>query len=210
MQVILAAAGLTLTGMALPGACVAEGIEVEGAAVAVGADSPCWPAEGDADADNRYVDCGNGTVLDRVTGLLWLRDARCLLAPATWWEAQAFAAQLASGQCGLTDHSQPGDWRLPTEADWAATVAQAVAWACTDAGVGDPPSLTNDPGTACLDVGPTSFLNLPECPACVYWTATANEAQPSGIWLADLASGSTDGSALRSSFLFSWPVRDGL
>ena len=206
----LAAAGLTLTSIACPSGSAAGGIEVEGAMVAVKADAPCWPAAYDADAQYRYVDCANGTVVDRVTGLLWLRDARCLVAPATWWGAQAFAAQLASGQCGLTDQSQPGDWRLPTQAEWAATFAQAVAWQCTDAGIGDPPSLTNDPGNDCLNVGPSSFLNLPTCPGCVYWTATANETQPNGVWLADLFTGSTGVSALRSSFIFTWPVRDGL
>ena len=40
-------------------------------------------SEGDAgggpcfDNFNRYVDCGNGTVTDTVTGLIWLQDAAC-------------------------------------------------------------------------------------------------------------------------------------
>ena len=36
------------------------------------ADGPCF------DNTNRYVDCGNGTVTDTVTGLIWLQDADCL------------------------------------------------------------------------------------------------------------------------------------
>jgi hypothetical protein len=28
--------------------------------------------------DRRFVDCGNGTVTDQVTGLIWLKDAACL------------------------------------------------------------------------------------------------------------------------------------
>jgi hypothetical protein len=40
-------------------------------------DGPCF------DDVNRYVDCGNGTVADAVTGLVWLNQADCL-APTTW------------------------------------------------------------------------------------------------------------------------------
>ena len=36
------------------------------------ADGPCF------DNTNRYVDCGNGTVTDTVTGLIWLQQADCL------------------------------------------------------------------------------------------------------------------------------------
>ena len=36
------------------------------------ADGPCF------DNTNRYVDCGNGTVTDTVTGLIWLKQADCL------------------------------------------------------------------------------------------------------------------------------------
>src|SRR5688572_9003749 len=31
-----------------------------------------------ADKTKRYVDCGNGTVADTMTGLIWLKQASCL------------------------------------------------------------------------------------------------------------------------------------
>jgi hypothetical protein len=72
---------------------------------------PCF------DMDNRYVDCGNGTVTDTVTGLIWLKQTDCL-GFQNWVNANAAAAALANGACGLTDGSSPGDWRLPTQAEW--------------------------------------------------------------------------------------------
>ncbi|NJD37029.1 MAG: DUF1566 domain-containing protein [Geobacter sp.] len=55
-------------------------------------------------------DNGNGTVT--VNGLVWLKDAGCL-GEMDWRDAMARPKSLAHGQCGLTDNSRPGDWRLP-------------------------------------------------------------------------------------------------
>lgn len=69
----------------------------------------------------RFVDQGNGTVLDRMTGLQWLKNAGCTIffegdeggSSRTWFGALDAARQLASGYCGLSDNSSAGDWRLP-------------------------------------------------------------------------------------------------
>src|SRR5262245_57590610 len=79
---------------------------------------PCF------DNVNRYVDCGNGTVTDTVTGLIWLRDATCL-GTSDFANANGLAAALQEGECGLSDGSRAGDWRLPTEPEWAATINRA-------------------------------------------------------------------------------------
>ncbi len=55
-------------------------------------------------------DNGNGTVT--VNGLVWLKDAGCL-GFTNWSDAMARPKTLANGQCGLTDKSKAGDWRLP-------------------------------------------------------------------------------------------------
>lgn len=60
----------------------------------------------------RFVDNGDGTVNDALTGLVWLKNANCF-NPAIWATALADANQLASGACGLSDGSTAGDWRLP-------------------------------------------------------------------------------------------------
>lgn len=62
---------------------------------------------------SQHLDNGNGTVTDRLTGLIWLKNANCFESKA-WDVAMASAAALASGQCGLTDNSVAGNWRLPT------------------------------------------------------------------------------------------------
>ncbi len=59
----------------------------------------------------RWIDHGNGTVTDVMTGLIWLKQTSCVKQP--WAEAVSSINQLASGQCGLTDGSTAGSWRMP-------------------------------------------------------------------------------------------------
>lgn len=69
----------------------------------------------------RFVDNGDGTITDRLTGLVWLEDNKCHFnddverKTTTWSEARDYAANLQDGQCGLEDGSQPGDWRVPNK-----------------------------------------------------------------------------------------------
>lgn len=60
----------------------------------------------------RFTDNHDGTITDGLTGLVWMKNAGCF-APANWAAALASANQLASGQCGLTDGSTAGQWRMP-------------------------------------------------------------------------------------------------
>lgn len=131
---------------------------------------PCF------DNANRYVDCGNGTVTDTVTGLIWLKDAGCL-GDRAFAAANQAAAALEDGRCGLTDHSSPGDWRLPTSDEWTTTAAKALSLGCTVGEHGNP-TWTNDPGTACLVAGPTSFAHVP---LFGVWSSTTFEA--GGAWI---------------------------
>jgi hypothetical protein len=59
----------------------------------------------------RWIDNGNGTITDTVTGLLWMKKADCI--DTDWADAITAVNALASGQCGLTDNSKAGDWRMP-------------------------------------------------------------------------------------------------
>jgi hypothetical protein len=65
------------------------------------------------DISLRLNDNGNGTVTDYLTGLTWLKNADCF-GSTSWLDALAFCQALRNGQCGLTDGSTPGDWRLPS------------------------------------------------------------------------------------------------
>lgn len=64
-----------------------------------------WPSA-------RFVDNGDGTVSDRLSGLVWLKNAGCF-SPTSWAAALTAANQLASGACGLSDGSTAGKWRMP-------------------------------------------------------------------------------------------------
>ena len=164
------------------------------------ADPPCF------DNANRYVDCGNGTVTDTVTGLIWLQNANCdTISPTAYAAANQAAAGLADGQCGLTDGSSPGDWRLPTKAEWEATIAPAVALGCYFLGAGSPPSLTSDPGTDCLSAGPTSFAGVQG----VYWSSSAHEGFPSKGWVMNGVSGELIDLIDKSNVFPVWLVRGG-
>jgi len=62
-----------------------------------------WP-------DPRFTDNLNGTVSDKLTGLIWPKNISC--HSGDWQNNLTFCNTLASGTCGLTDSSGAGDWRL--------------------------------------------------------------------------------------------------
>ncbi len=82
---------------------------------AVKADPPCF-------SNTRITDCGNGTLTDSVTGLVWLKNPDCL-GSLPWIEANDAAADLMDGDCGLDDGSSISDWRLPSAEEWVWSTA---------------------------------------------------------------------------------------
>jgi len=70
----------------------------------------------------RFIDNNDGTVTDKLTGLVWLQEGNCTTFfagdatgqnPRNWQAALAASGQLSTGYCNLTDGSVAGDWRLP-------------------------------------------------------------------------------------------------
>lgn len=61
----------------------------------------------------RFIDNGNGTVTDNLTGVVWLKNANCF-GKQNRKAAYKSTQKLASGDCGLTDGSVAGQWRLPS------------------------------------------------------------------------------------------------
>jgi hypothetical protein len=149
-----------------------------------------------ADKTKRYADCGNGTVTDTVTGLIWLKQSECLPA-ADWEAAKKAAANLKNGDCMLTDASSPGDWRLPTRDEWEATMKDALALGCG-------PTLTNDEGKACISAGPSSFMGVERD---YYWSSTPLEGQ-ARAYFGDLDHGHLLNGIFTGN-LRVWPVRGG-
>jgi len=159
------------------------------------ASPPCF------DLLSRYVVCGNGTVTDTVTGLIWLQNANCF--PIQDYKvANDTVLALANGQCGLTDASSAGDWRLPTKSEWEATVARGVALGCNS------PSLTDKFGTGCA----SNIVGLPFAGVQgFYWSVNAVETVPSSGWCVGLGNNGIMGVCRKdaaATTVFAWPVRE--
>ena len=75
-----------------------------------------WP-------DPRFTDNSDGTVTDNLTGLIWLKNADCFGLQHGISQAFNHAEELRDGQCGLSDGSSTGDWRLPTIRELYSLVA---------------------------------------------------------------------------------------
>ena len=149
------------------------------------------------DTSKRYFDCGNGTVTDSLTGLIWLKDPNCL-GSATWPEAKKAVAALKDGMCMLKDRSAAGDWRLPTDMEWGETMAKAKGMNCSY------PTLTDDAGTGCIKGGQTSFTGVE---SDYYWTSVPQEGG-GRVFMGDLDHGNilnTDANNPQRV----WPVRGG-
>jgi len=84
-----------------------------------------WP-------NTRFVDNGNGTVKDNLTGLVWLKEAGCG-GEKKWEAAVNWAKALLSGQCRLSDNSNAGDWSLPNIKEFQSIMDYS-------GGIGNPPS----------------------------------------------------------------------
>jgi hypothetical protein len=156
------------------------------------------PDPGCFDYANRYVDCGNGTVTDTVTGLIWLQNADCF-GLLDWVEASEATAGLGDGQCGLTDGSAPGDWRLPTEEEWSLIITRGQ-----DNGCGDP-YVPDVEGTGCCATGTCAFAGVQSDD---YWSSRTFEVAPNQAFTGALGFGVVSANfKIFSSYV--WPVRVG-
>jgi hypothetical protein len=169
------------------------GIVVDGAVAETKEDSSCYPADGDAFRNDLFVPCGNGTMLDTSSGLIWLRDASCDELELSWWNAQELAANLSDGQCGLSDGSQPGDWRLPTSEEFY----QILRSSC------DSPRIVGRAGACYTDAFSDWALDVK---SDYYWTSTGSSGIPEMAVAAELQSGYRTAIAKTNTF-WVWPVR---
>lgn len=137
----------------------------------------------------RFKDNNNGTVTDRLTNLVWLKNARCF-EPTYWYGAIDTCNNLKSGDCGLSDNSLPGDWRLPNRNELLSLIDVEIdnsqLWDNTDLPSGHP------------------FINVHEDK---YWTSTTtNYNHPAGAWALYMYLGRMDIEG-KSVSHFVWPVR---
>lgn len=122
-----------------------------------------WPSP-------RFVVNGDGTVTDYLTGLVWVRDYThsCFSpsSPRTWPQALDIIGDIQNLQCGLSDDSNPGDWRMPNVKEMFSLLNFSLVnnklsysfttnissssdpvWTSTIARYTTPPPVTEDPYT---------------------------------------------------------------
>jgi Protein of unknown function (DUF1566) len=174
------------------------------AQVVVTGQTQCWDASGTSipcdgtgqDGDiqaglpyptPRFKDNGDGTVEDKLTDLIWLKNANCsTISPAVWATALSNANSLVDGQCDLSDGSMAGDWRLPNVKELQSLI---------DFGNISPALPTGHP-----------FLNVQSAD---YWSSTTRAGNPVLAWVVDLGDGNTI-DVFKDNTTHVWPVRGGI
>jgi hypothetical protein len=150
----------------------------------------------------RFTENGDGTITDKLTGLIWLKDANCF-GQLSWLAALKQITSLQSGQCGLTDGSVIGTWRLPNIRE----LHSLIDFNFFNPAIAHGPSLGGC-GPEC------PFSNLPAGGfGWMYWSSSANNfhfGMSLGIWVVDLFSGEVRNIDADVNSLFVLAVRGGL
>jgi len=146
-----------------------------------------------------FTDNDDGTVTDNTTGLIWLKDANCF-GPLNWYQAMIAIEGLEDGQCGLTDGSSQGDWRLPEKFELQTLLDERY----------EHPALSNAAGTGQWMEG-DPFSGVQSSP---YWSAMAYENYPDAAWLVLFSQGymlyyANESYASKTGTCSVWPVRGG-
>ncbi len=109
------------------------------------------------------------------------------------------AAKLADGECGLSDGSKPGDWRLPTKEEWEAMIDDKYVksdWS--------QPALSNAAGTCKWEEG-DAFSGVQ---TIYYWSSTTDAGYTASAWLVGLGYGYVY-YGVKTDAYYVWPVRGG-
>jgi hypothetical protein len=142
------------------------------------------------DSIDRFGDNGDGTVIDCLTGLLWLKNANCY-GQQSWYNALSLTAGLNSGECGLSDGSVQGDWRLPTLEELQ--------------GIGtDPPTTWDGLRLVPWTMPSAPFVSVET--SYGYWSSTAFASSTNIIWYLYMYSGRMEAD-IKSKSGYVWPVR---
>jgi hypothetical protein len=150
----------------------------------------------------RFTDNGDGTVRDNLTGLIWLQNANCIKFWATdetgqnnrdWDSALKAANKLKDGECGLTDGSKAGNWRLPNRNELESLV---------DVGFYDP-AIPNTAGTGKW----TQRDSFSDVQSNHYWSSSTGADDTSYAWFVNLYIGRVINAAKTSTVPYVWPVR---
>jgi hypothetical protein len=155
-----------------------------------------WP-------DPRFTITSSGlTVLDNLTGLIWLKNANCTTSSALnltttgsaiWTNAITFCNGLKSGDCGLTD-TVAGDWRLPSAQELFSLIDFAY----------HTPALSNTSGAGIWTTGePFDGVR-----SAYYWSSTPFASTAKSM-IVDLDYGDVNSATKLTTYYYVWPVRGG-
>jgi hypothetical protein len=134
----------------------------------------------------RFLDNGDGTLTDKATGLIWLRNANCF-GQRTWNNALSDCNGLSSGQCGLADGSSAGDWRLPSVRELHSVIDYSQ----------------HNPA-----IGFFALLLIQNLQSHSYWSSTTHATNSSIAWLVFMFDGFVVFDTKTVSY-YVWPVRGG-
>ncbi|HEY4743176.1 MAG TPA: DUF1566 domain-containing protein, partial [Desulfuromonadaceae bacterium] len=120
----------------------------------------------------RFIDKGDGTLADTVTGLIWLKKADCI--NQSWSSALVTINSLANGQCGLTDGSTAGQWRMPNRSEMLSLSDRAPTFPQANYfnGIPGPDGITV--------INPVIFNNFRV--SDYYWTSTTSVTDTTQAW----------------------------
>ena len=134
----------------------------------------------------RFTDNGDGTVTDNLTGLVWLKNANCFGA-GNWYDALTACNTLNSGECGLTDDSVEGDWRLPNKRELI--------------------SITDDSRYNPVLPSGHPFSSVQNT---VYWSGTSYAGNTNNAWNVSMPYGEVGkANKFDNPTYYAWPVRGG-
>jgi len=166
--------------------------------------NPRFTANVDNNGDGDCTDPGetcDGTVTDNLTGLIWLKDANCIMTQypgfdadgkVTWQQALQFVAGIDAGtypNCGAGQT----DWRLPNVRELQSLIHHGVYG----------PAVPNTAGTGkWVEGDPFTGVQLD-----FYWSSTsAFISSQAGLVNLNFGIGFSD---TKESDYYVWPVRGG-
>ena len=130
----------------------------------------------------RFIDNGDGTVTDNLTGLMWAKDANLNNGTRTWNDAIDYANNLTLGVAGCG--STWNDWRLPNVKELQSLI---------DFGNYGPALPTGHP-----------FIDVQNH---YYWSSTTYQNGADAVWSLTITNGYQDVTYKTASSLYVWPVR---
>jgi len=135
-----------------------------------------WPSP-------RFIDHGNDTVTDNLTGLMWTKNANLPGTYKTWQQALDYVAGMNAGTYPNFGYT---DWRLPNINEHESLI---------DAELWGPALSAGHPFTNVQGGG--------------YWSSTSYAGDSNNAWLVRMSYGIVDYNGKSISYNYVWPVRSG-